>query len=258
MANELTTWQVAGSPASPDGRAWEPAPYGRTSRATGPAGGRAPVGFGVVRARAAPPRVNVQAGSIPRRAYAWEQSERPRGDWSTEVAALTGHATQTIRPVKLLRDVRRSVSEILGKPFTERIDHQIFKPDQRLLAIWAAECAERVLPFFEERYPDDGRPRRAIGVLRDWIATGVFSMAVIREASLGAHAAAKGKTEADAAFAAHAAGQAAGTAHVVTHALGASTYGIRAVAAHSGSLDDGLKERDWQLERLREHVARKD
>jgi hypothetical protein len=47
-------------------------------------------------------------------------------------------------------------------------------------------------------------------------------MAVIRKASLGAHAAVKGKKEVDAVFAAHAAGQAVGTAHVVTYALGAS------------------------------------
>ena len=161
---------------------------------------------------------------------------------------------EKIRPVKLLYEIRKSVSDVLGKPFTERIDHQVFKPDQKLLAIWAAECAERVLAFFEEKYPDDGRPRKAIEVLRDWIATGVFSMAVIRKASLGAHAAAKGKKEADAVFAAHAAGQAVGTAHVVTHALGASLYGIRAAAAHSADVNDGLKERDWQLERLREYV----
>ncbi|MDM7999430.1 MAG: N-acetyltransferase family protein, partial [Dehalococcoidia bacterium] len=29
------------------------------------------------------------------------------------------------------------------------------------LALWAAECAEHVLPFFEQRHPDDMRPRQA-------------------------------------------------------------------------------------------------
>lgn len=155
-----------------------------------------------------------------------------------------------IRPIKLLYEVRKSVSEILDKPFTEHVDHQIFRPNQGVLAIWAADCAERVLPYFEDRYPEDNRPQKAIAALHEWIRTGVFSMAVIRKTSLGAHAAAKGKKEADVVFAAHAAGQAVGTAHVVTHALGASLYGIRAVAAHSGNVNDGLKERDWQLERL--------
>ncbi|ACZ62540.1 hypothetical protein DhcVS_1442 [Dehalococcoides mccartyi VS] len=157
---------------------------------------------------------------------------------------------EKIRPTKLLYEIRKSVSEILDKPFTEHIDHQVFKADQRLLAIWAAECAERVLPFFEENYPGDDRPRKAIEVLWDWIDTGVFSMAVIRKASLDAHAAAKGKEEKDAVFAAHAAGQAVGTVHVVTHALGAALYSIRAVGAHSADVNSWFHEYDWQLERL--------
>ncbi len=156
-----------------------------------------------------------------------------------------------IRPVELLHDLRASVSEVLHIPFTERVDHRMFQPDKKVLAIWAAECAERVLPCFEDRYPDDDRPRQAIEALREWISSGVFRMAVIRGASLAAHAAAKGKQEPDAVFAAHAAGQAVATAHVPTHAFGAAVYGIRAAAAHSGNDEDGLKERDRQLRRLR-------
>ena len=156
------------------------------------------------------------------------------------------------RPVALLYEFRRSVSEILDQPFTERIDHQAFRRDQKVLAVWAAECAERVLPYFEEKYPKDDRPRKAIEALHDWIKTGEFHMKTIRAASLGAHAAAKGRKEADAVFAAHSAGQAVGTAHVATHAMGAALYGIRAVAAHIGNVSDGLvKERIWQLDRLR-------
>ena len=163
---------------------------------------------------------------------------------------------EKIRPTAVLYDLRRSVSEILDKPFTERIDHQVFKPDQKILALWAADCAEHVLPYFEEECPNDDRPRKAIEACRDWARTGVFSMAVIRGASLSAHAAARDAKGNDAAFfAAHAAGQAVATAHVPTHALGSSIYGIRAAAAHSGNVDDGLiKERDWQLERLREYA----
>ena len=163
---------------------------------------------------------------------------------------------EKIRPNAVLYDLRRSVSEILDKPFTERIDHQVFKPDKKILALWAADCAEHVLPYFEDKCPNDDRPRKAIEACRDWARTGVFSMAVIRGASLSAHAAARDAKGDDAAcFAAHAAGQAVATAHVPTHALGSSIYGIRAVAAHSGNADDGLiKERDWQLERLREYA----
>ncbi len=154
---------------------------------------------------------------------------------------------------ELLNGLRRAVSEILNKPFTERMDHRVFKPDQRVLALWAAECAARTLPFFEAGHPEDGRPRRAIEALQEWIRTGVFSMAAIRKASLDAHSAAKAaRTDDSARFAAHAAGQAVATAHVPTHALGSSMYAIRAVAAHSGRAYDGVVERTWQLRRLRE------
>ena len=34
------------------------------------------------------------------------------------------------------------------------------------LRLFAADCAERVLPIFEKRYPKDDRPRKAIGVAR--------------------------------------------------------------------------------------------
>ncbi|HSK48268.1 MAG TPA: hypothetical protein VLA05_09740, partial [Coriobacteriia bacterium] len=35
-------------------------------------------------------------------------------------------------------------------------------PDHRLLAKWAADCAEHVLPLFETVQPADARPRIAI------------------------------------------------------------------------------------------------
>ena len=38
--------------------------------------------------------------------------------------------------------------------------------DRRLVAAWAADCAERVLVFFETEAPTDGRPRDAIARIR--------------------------------------------------------------------------------------------
>jgi hypothetical protein len=40
--------------------------------------------------------------------------------------------------------------------------------DHRLLAIWAAACAEHVLNHFEQARPTDDRPRRAIDLGRAW------------------------------------------------------------------------------------------
>ena len=129
------------------------------------------------------------------------------------------------------------------------------KQDQILMATWAADCAERVLPLFEKVYPEDDRPRSAIEACRTWVQTGVFRMAEIRGASLGAHAAARDAKENDAAcFAARAAGQAVATAHVPQHAYGAAYYALKAVAAAdpANAVVTVAAEWDWQAGRLRE------
>ncbi len=40
--------------------------------------------------------------------------------------------------------------------------------DHRLIAKWAADCAQHVLHLFEEERPDDDRPRIAIEQARAW------------------------------------------------------------------------------------------
>jgi hypothetical protein len=89
----------------------------------------------------------------------------------------------------------------------------------RALARWAAECAERALPAFEERDPDNARPRRALDVLLAW-GRGEAPMTECRAAAFTAHAAARAATQAGeraATAAARAAGQAAAVAHMVDH-----------------------------------------
>ena len=123
------------------------------------------------------------------------------------------------------------------------------------MAVWAAYCAERVLPFFESVYPEDDRPRRAIEACRAWVETGIFRMADIRGASLAAHAAARDAEEGSAArFAARAAGQAVATAHVPQHAYGAAYYALKAVAAANpaNAVAGVAAEREWQAARLPE------
>jgi hypothetical protein len=63
--------------------------------------------------------------------------------------------------------------------------------DKKTLVMWACDCAERVLPYFAEKRPDDQRPRQAIEAGRTWVHDGVFRMVDIRAASLAAHAAAR-------------------------------------------------------------------
>jgi hypothetical protein len=40
--------------------------------------------------------------------------------------------------------------------------------NERTARLFAADCAERVLPIFEARYPDDDRPRKAIETARKY------------------------------------------------------------------------------------------
>ncbi len=132
------------------------------------------------------------------------------------------------------------------------------RQDHLALAAWAADCAEHVLPWFEQKYPHDRRPGDAIHTLRAWIASGVFKMDQIRGASLAAHAAARQVKDDDlsACYTARAAGQAVATAHVPTHALGAAIYSVKAVAVSHPSNETAAmaKERAWQMARLPENL----
>jgi hypothetical protein len=128
------------------------------------------------------------------------------------------------------------------------------KQDQRLLAIWAADCAERVLPFFEKAHPKDDRPRKAIEACRTWVRTGVFKMADIRKASLAAHAAARKAKDNAACFAARAAGQAVATAHVPQHAFGPAYYALKIAANSDNAEVEIAKELNWQTRHLPKHL----
>ena len=123
--------------------------------------------------------------------------------------------------------------------------------DHRLLAVWAADCAEHVLPYFEEKYPNDDRPRKAVEAARAW-TRGEIRVSEARTAALAAHAAARDADDAAARAAARAAGHAAATAHVAGHARGAASYAVKAVKAVTGS--DAATESDWQYRRLPEQL----
>jgi len=146
------------------------------------------------------------------------------------------------KPRMAVTSMDKSISEV-----ARRTDH-------RVLAIWAADCAERVLPCFEERRPEDNRPRQAIEATRVWAQTGVFRMAEVRRVALAAHAAAREVEDDDAArSAARATGQALATAHVPAHAIAAAIYAATAVRDSADSSDADaatVEERNWQYRHL--------
>jgi hypothetical protein len=133
---------------------------------------------------------------------------------------------------------------------TVRRGGTLLDADHHLLALWAAECAEHVLHHFERVRPGDPRPRRAIEKARAWVR-GELRMTEARSVAL-AYAGAR-EVSGAAKFAAMAAGQAGGVAHVAAHDLGAAAYAIRAAgeAAPERERDEAARrECRWQREQL--------
>jgi hypothetical protein len=133
---------------------------------------------------------------------------------------------------------------------TTRRGGRLTDDDHHLLATWAADCAEHVLPLFEAVRPDDERPRHAIALARRW-AGGDVTMTEARTSAGHANAAARDLVGAPR-HAAYAAAQAAAVAHVAAHELGAAAYAIKAAraAAHRDAPEAGRRECTWQRARL--------
>ncbi|HKW07411.1 MAG TPA: hypothetical protein VJS19_07560 [Candidatus Dormibacteraeota bacterium] len=123
--------------------------------------------------------------------------------------------------------------------------------DHRLLALWAATCAEHVLHLFESARPSDMRPRHAIAQARAWVRREVKMMGS-REAAGHANGAARDLKGAPR-FAAYAAAQAAAVPHVAAHELGAAAYAIKAVRDAEGK-SAGRRECEWQRAQLPEAI----
>lgn len=115
--------------------------------------------------------------------------------------------------------------------------------DHRLLAMWAADCAEHMLHHFEHARPKDDRPRRAIDLGRAW-ARGEVTWWEARAAGGHANAAARDLRGAGR-YAAYAAGQAGAVGHVAAHELGAAAYAIRTA---QGAAPDEEREEAGRLE----------
>jgi len=128
--------------------------------------------------------------------------------------------------------------------------------DHRLLALWAAACAEHVLHLFESAQPSDRRPRQAIEQIRAW-AGGEIPMSQSRAAAGHANGAAR-ELRGAARNATYAAGQAAAVAHVAAHELGAAAYAIKAALAAAPECageSAGRLECRWQREQLPNEIC---
>ena len=121
--------------------------------------------------------------------------------------------------------------------------------DRRLVAVWAADCAERVLSLFEREAPDDIRPRDAIERTRAFSRGELDAAGEIRRRFVAGRAA--HNVSPAAAAAAKAAAQAAGVAHMGAHALGAAAYAAKAAGLAAPERPDADRDEiRWQLKHL--------
>jgi hypothetical protein len=127
---------------------------------------------------------------------------------------------------------------------------------------FAADCAEHILPRFEEKYPNDARPRAAIQAARDF-ADGKIASAASAAALSAASAAALSATAGAAYYAASAASAAArsatayaayyaasaASAAALSAALAAASAAASYYAARGGGAARAM-EIEWQRDRF--------
>jgi hypothetical protein len=120
--------------------------------------------------------------------------------------------------------------------------------DARAARHFACDCAERVLPVFEEAFPDNKRPRRAIEVARAY-ADGYATKEELETARSSAWVTGDRITMSGGRHAKIAAWAAAGAAN--TH-----VKDLRRAATHAREASEhpSWVEREWQVERLLEYV----
>ncbi|MEP6842126.1 MAG: putative immunity protein [Pseudolysinimonas sp.] len=122
--------------------------------------------------------------------------------------------------------------------------------DRRIVALWAADCADRVLHLFETEAPTNGVPRDAIARARAFGRGELGAADEIRRRFVAGRAANDVASPA-AVAAARSAAQASGVAHMGAHALGAAAYAAKAAALASPenatAMDDEI---GWQLENM--------
>jgi hypothetical protein len=131
-----------------------------------------------------------------------------------------------------------------------RSPQTLSETDRRIVAAWAADCAERVLGLFEAEAPDDGRPRAAIARARAF-ARGELDVAELIRRRFVGDAAAHEVTTPQAVAAARAAGQAAAVPHMGAHALGAAAYAAKAAGLAAPDQPEAVRQEiRWQVGRM--------
>lgn len=139
-----------------------------------------------------------------------------------------------------------------GRP---RSPQTLSEADRRLVAAWAADCAERAVGLFEAEVPGDHRPRALIARTRAYARGELGTAEEIRRRFVGGVPAGEVRSPA-AVAAARAAGQAVAICHMGAHALGAAAYAALAVSLAAPDRPQLVRDEiRWQLSHMTAEVG---
>jgi hypothetical protein len=133
----------------------------------------------------------------------------------------------------------------------------------RILGSWAADCAERALPIYENSNQGDTRPRDAISGIRIF-SEGGKREAKLRVLAMDAHRASRETKDLAASAAAQAASLAAASAFThplvdvqqTKHILGPAAYAALAVEIkNNNDLHSGNDEVRWAIDKVQKEIC---
>lgn len=132
-----------------------------------------------------------------------------------------------------------------------------YSNEHKVLALWAIDCLNRVLPLFETKYPNETILKTAVDTLQKWINDEI-RMWDARKYAYIVLALAKTMEKTDKPYSqiVRAASHCLATCHVPTHSEGTAMYVVSAIKLLNKGRADVIKlmedERIWQINHLKE------
>ena len=100
--------------------------------------------------------------------------------------------------------------------------------NHRVMALWAFDFASESIAKFEEKYPEEKRPREALEKAKDW-ASGKIKMHLAQRKILDCHAVTKEMENKEDIAICHSIGQVCAVVHTARHAIGYALYDLTAL-----------------------------
>lgn len=132
--------------------------------------------------------------------------------------------------------------------------------NHRVMALWAFDFASESIAKFEEKYPEEKRPREALEKAKDW-ASGKIKMHLAQRKILDCHAVTKEMENKEDIAICHSIGQACAVVHIARHAIGYALYDLTALIYKYGieNCKDVVEQRKQEyIEKIRywnEHLC---